>query len=149
MFCFLTFLHPASQLLAGYVWLGSHVGEKSRGDYLFVRIRENMIENSWGVCLVRVGFFSFASWGKNERVKKKVSLRWEITHLPLSLFRLVYFLFLFFYFFPKKIKKINTKPYKLLLHLSQIVNPLFHFGIFQNKTLFQKLINKISILAFT
>ena len=59
------------------------------------------------------------------------------------------FSFSFLLFFPKKIKKINTKPYKLLLHLSQIVNPLFHFGIFQNKTLFQKLINKISILAFT
>ena len=147
MFCFLTLLHPASQLLVGYVWLGSHVGEKSRGDYLFVRIRENMIENSWTVCLVRVGFFSSPSWGKNES-KKKVSLRWEITHLPLSLFRLVYFLFLFFYFFSKK-KKKTTKPYKLLLHLSQIVNPLFHFGIFQNKALFRKLINKISILAFT
>ena len=35
-------LHPH----LGYVWLGSHVREKSRRDYLFVRIRENMIENS-------------------------------------------------------------------------------------------------------
>ena len=105
MFCFLTLLHPASQLLVGYVWLGSHVGEKSRGDYLFVRIRENMIENSWGVCLVKVGFFSSPSWGKNERVKKKVSLRWEITHLPPLPLQVGLFSFSFLLFFPKKKKK--------------------------------------------
>ena len=93
--------------------------------------------------MVRVGFFSSPSWEKNESKKKSELEMGNYPSAPLPLL-VGLFSFSFLFFFPKKKKKKkNTKPYKLLLHLSQIVNPLFH------KTIFRKLINKISILAFT